>query len=78
MPEVHVSFYDFLHFIITAVFNDFVEAKRKGVLIRNIKDIVLFRLMQFWGSYKGNKKHRELSAQAKFKYFYPNNKENPK
>lgn len=77
MPEVHVSFKDFLHYYFTAVFNDFVEAKRRGVLIRNIKDIVLFRLMQYWGSYKGNQKHRELSAQAKFKYFYPNNKENP-
>lgn len=78
MPEVQVSFIDFVHFYFTAVFNDFIEAKRKGVLIRNSKDIVLFRLMQFWGSYKGNQKHRELSARAKFKYFYPNNKENPK
>lgn len=78
MPEVHVSFKDFLHYLFTAIFNDFVEAKRQGVLLKNIKDIMLFRLMQFWGSYKGNQRHRELSAKAKFKYFYPNNKENPK
>jgi len=78
MPEVHVSFKDFLHYYFTAVFNDFLEAKKQGVLLKNLKDIVLFRLMQFWGSYKGNQRHRELSAQAKFKYFYPNNKENPK
>ena len=58
MPEVHVSFKDFLHYLTTAIFNDFVEAKRKGVFVKNMKDIVLFRLMQFWGSYKGNQKHR--------------------
>lgn len=31
----------------------------------------MFRLMQFWGSYRGNHEHRQLSNKMKEIYFYP-------
>jgi rhamnosyltransferase len=34
-------------------------------------EIVMFRLMQYWGTFRGNREHRRLSAQAKEEYFYP-------
>lgn len=75
MPEVHINFKDFLHYFSSAITNDFAVARKERKLVKNIKDIVMFRLMQYWGSYKGNHEHRKLSAQAKYKYFYPINKE---
>jgi hypothetical protein len=34
-------------------------------------EIVLYRLMQFWGAYSGNHMHRKLSRVKKEAYFYP-------
>ena len=71
MPEVHVTFLDFVRYFASAVVLDSVEAARQQVLARTLKDIVLYRLMQFWGSYRGNHYHRKLSRERKEKYFYP-------
>ncbi len=73
MPEVHINLFDFIIFYSSAVVHDVIEAKRQGVLLNNIKEILLFRLMQYWGSYKGNHEHRKLSAETKKKYFYSKN-----
>jgi glycosyltransferase involved in cell wall biosynthesis len=71
MPEVQITFLDFLRYFSSAVFLDSVEAAHEKVLARTLKDIVLYRLMQFWGSYRGNHFHRKLSRERKEKYFYP-------
>ena len=73
MPEVHINIFDFIAYYISAVAHDLKEVKRKGNLMNNIKDILLFRLMQYWGSYNGNHEHRKLSSEVKKKYFYPKN-----
>lgn len=71
MPEVHMNFFDFINYYVSAITHDVIEAKRQNILFKNFKDILLFRLMQYWGSYKGNHEHRKLSAETKKKYFYP-------
>ena len=71
MPEVHITFLDFMRYFSSAVDLDTVEAAQQKVLARSLKDIVLYRLMQFWGSYRGNHYHRKLSRERKEKYFYP-------
>ena len=71
MPEVHISFIDFVRYFFNGVLWDFrIAAKNKGVIGRS-KEILLYRLMQFWGAYRGNHIHRVLSKKQKEEYFYP-------
>jgi rhamnosyltransferase len=71
MPQVHVSLLDFLRYFASAVVLDMSEALRQGVFLEHARDILMFRLMQFWGSYRGNHEHRKLSREMKEHYFYP-------
>lgn len=71
MPEVHVSFVDFLRYFASAVLLDFGAALQQRRLAGNTGEIVLYRLMQFWGSYRGNHFHRQVSKERKEAYFFP-------
>ncbi len=71
MPEVQISFFDFIRYFSSAVFIDYGEAIRKKALMKNASSIFLFRLMQFWGSYRGNHEHRRFSKRQKEFYFFP-------
>ncbi len=71
-PEIHMTFTDFLRCFVSSCLSDMGVALREKVFFKEIKDIVLFRFLQYWGGYQGNHIHRKLSLQAKRKYFYPN------
>lgn len=71
MPQIHISFVDFLRYYTSAVLLDMGAALQEKVLLKTFPEIVMFRLMQFWGSYRGNHEHRKLSREMKEKYFYP-------
>jgi rhamnosyltransferase len=71
MPQVHVSFVDFIRYFISGVLLDSGAALQERVLIKTIPEILLFRLMQFWGAHRGNHEHRKLSREMKERYFYP-------
>lgn len=71
MPEVHVGFLDFVRYFSSGVIHDFDAAIKEKVLLRRAGEIVAFRWMQFWGTYRGNLEHRELSARQREEYFYP-------
>jgi len=71
LPQVHVSFLDFLRYLLSALMLDFGQALQERVLLRHASEILLFRLMQFWGAYRGNHEHRRLSREMKERYFYP-------
>ena len=70
IPEIKVTFFDFLTFFISSVFFDMVAAKREKKLLKEISNICKFRFMQYWGSYRGNHEHRLLSDKIKHTYFY--------
>ena len=71
MPEVHVGFSDFIRYFVSAVLFDVSEAVQSKRFVRVLPEIIMFRLMQFWGSYRGNHEHRRLSKKMKERYFYP-------
>ena len=71
MPEVHVGFFDFVRYFVGGVAHDFGVAWQEKVLARHAFGIVAFRWMQFWGTYRGNMEHRQLSARQKEEFFYP-------
>tara|TARA_R110002049_G_scaffold88041_1_gene222648 strand:- start:727 stop:1611 length:885 start_codon:yes stop_codon:yes gene_type:complete len=71
MPEVHVNFSDFVRYTLTGIMFDSAAALQDRRFSRSFVEIVLFRTMQYWGTFKGNNEHRRLSRKAKEKYFYP-------
>lgn len=71
LPEVHVRFPDFLRYVFSAVLLDLGSALQEKKLLKVFPEILAFRLMQFWGVYRGNHEHRRLSRQMKERYFYP-------
>jgi rhamnosyltransferase len=71
MPEIHVGVTDFIRYFVSAVCLDFRAALKEKRLRSTAKEIVLYRLMQFWGAYRGNHMHRKLSISRKEKYYYP-------
>lgn len=71
MPEVHVTFSDFVRYVMSAILFDFGAALRQKRFLAEAVEIALYRLMQFWGSYRGNHIHRDISRRRKEAYFYP-------
>ena len=71
MPEVHVSFVDFLRYTAAAILLDFGAALEARRLRKVAMDIMRYRTMQFWGSYRGSHITRQLSHKARENYFYP-------
>lgn len=71
MPDVHVSFLDFVRYFFAGVLFDASQALQDRLLAKHFGEIILFRLMQYWGTYQGNNQHRRLSAARKEAYFYP-------
>jgi glycosyltransferase involved in cell wall biosynthesis len=71
MPEVQVGFRDFLRYVTSAILLDAGAALQQKRLLEVFPEIVLFRLMQYWGTYRGNQDHRKLSRHRKERYYYP-------
>lgn len=71
MPEVHIRLRDFIRYTFAGVLYDWSEALNKRRFWREAGGIVLFRMMQYWGSYRGNNNHRIVSDSRKDRYFYP-------
>ncbi|MCI0504633.1 MAG: glycosyl transferase family 2, partial [Gammaproteobacteria bacterium] len=66
-----VNFVDFIRYFLSSVFFDYGAALQDRVFRKNLKGIFMYRLAQYWGSYRGNHFHRQLSKNRKEKYFYP-------
>jgi glycosyltransferase involved in cell wall biosynthesis len=71
MPEVQVGFIDFLRYYFSAILLDAAAALQDGTLHKHFGEILLFRMMQYWGGYRGNHMHRKLSKRLKERYFFP-------
>ena len=75
MPEVHVGLFDALRYFVSGVVHDFRVAAAERRLLSVASQIVAFRGMQYFGTYRGNLEHRKLSARQREEYFYPSAKE---
>ena len=71
MPEVQVSVLDMLRYIAVAIYLDSVAAFKERKLLKYLKQICYFRINQYFGTYKGNHLHRQLSKGKKEQYYYP-------
>jgi rhamnosyltransferase len=71
MPELHLSLLDVARYIVSSILLDWRSALRTKQFRRAWRDIVKYRGMQYWGSYRGNHEHRKLTHKQKEIYFYP-------
>ncbi|MFD2580808.1 hypothetical protein ACFSTD_24055 [Novosphingobium colocasiae] len=74
MPEVTLGVRDCLRYTAAGILFDFAAALKERCLHREMAGIVMFRAMQYMGTYRGNHLHRELSRASKEKYFFIQNK----
>jgi glycosyltransferase involved in cell wall biosynthesis len=70
MPQLHVSLFDTFRYVATSVLNDWIFSRKESGK-SNLMDIVCYRFSQYWGTYRGNRKHRKLSHSEKERFFYP-------
>lgn len=71
-PEAHFSFRDFCYLTLSNIVSDYIYAFKQNEFWKNITDIPMFRLMQFWGTYKGYRQKGEVSQMLKKRFYYPN------
>lgn len=71
MPEAGLSFFDFLECTARSIAKDSYAALRQGVLLRELPEIVMFRTLQFWGSYRGTSYARMVASMRRKAYFHP-------
>ena len=75
VPHVHFNAYDFIVHLIRSCRKDSVAALKKGVFWSEIKGIVVFRFMQYSGTYKGHNQKGEVSKELKSRFYYPKSAE---
>jgi glycosyltransferase involved in cell wall biosynthesis len=71
MPEVHLGVLDMLRYATSAVLLDVGAALQERKLFKVLGEIIAYRTCQFWGAYRGNHTHRQLSRAAKDRYYFP-------
>ncbi len=71
MPEVYFHFGDFLRYLFAGLLHDFSAALNQRRFWKTAPEIFMFRLMQYWGAYRGHNEHRILSRAQKESYYYP-------
>lgn len=71
MPDLTFSLLDFLRLFLHSAVLDARRALRRGVLLTRLREIIAFRFMQYWGTYRGAHYHRALTRQIKEKFYYP-------
>lgn len=71
-PELHLSLPEALACFTSAVSKDLIAlCKESRFSPGKTSEIVRYRWNQFYGSWLGNRPHRELSAREKIRYFFP-------
>jgi hypothetical protein len=70
-PHEQFRLRDFAQLCVANVLTDYVHAWRDRVLRRNLRSIFVFRLMQFWGTYRGFAQQGSLTSQLKQTFYYP-------
>lgn len=73
-PDEHFHFGDFLRLFLTNVISDYGQALRDGQLRRQWLVILRFRLMQFWGTYRGFAHRTQVTSGLKRTFYYPNHR----
>jgi rhamnosyltransferase len=73
VPEQTFSLFDFVRLATANIISDSFHALHDRVFWESFRSIVLFRSMQFWGTYRGFNTKGDITAQLRQRFYYPNN-----
>ena len=71
LPEGHFSLWDFIRLVGSNLASDYYHALHDKVLLSNLIDIPVFRMLQFWGTYMGFRQSGQISQHMKHAFYYP-------
>lgn len=71
LPRSKFGFKDFLSHWLKKAASDLVQARREGVFLRELGDVILFRLMQYWGTYRGYRYSGKIDTRLHHQFYYP-------
>jgi len=77
-PGSRFSFASFLRLTARNVWSDWVAARREGALTRHLLDVIVFRTMQFWGTYRGYTRHGPITRRLRMRFYYPSETAGPR
>jgi glycosyltransferase involved in cell wall biosynthesis len=72
MPKVHVGFLNFITLFLSNTLADSFNALQKGCFFKEAKNIIIFRFMQFYGTYLGHQQKGTINKDLKNRFYYPN------
>jgi glycosyltransferase involved in cell wall biosynthesis len=70
-PQEHFHLGNLLRLVVSSILSDAWHALHERVLLRRIGEIVWFRWMQFWGTYRGFAHAGAFTRQLKQAFYYP-------
>ena len=70
-PEEKFSFTHFLTLWMSNTFHDYRSALSERTLLKNLVSIPQFRLMQFWGTYRGYNRLEKVTDKLRRRFYYP-------
>jgi glycosyltransferase involved in cell wall biosynthesis len=73
LPKSRFSFWRFLYMWVKSSLSDMIQARREGVLLRHLWSVICFRLMQYWGTFRGYHYAGKINAQLHRTFYYPPN-----
>jgi len=73
-PKIHIGLIDSIKLFAYNIFSDFYIAIKKRCFILEFKSIIVFRFMQFYGTYLGHKQKGAITKELKNRFYYPNTK----
>jgi len=71
LPQEKFSIFDFGRLFISNVIHDSYQAVHDRIFFKEFKNILMFRMMQFWGTYRGFAQRGPVSSKLKEKFYYP-------
>lgn len=71
IQEEQFTFFDFIKLFIGNCSNDLCKAYHQGLFAQEFSSICAFRLMQFWGTYRGFSQKGPVSMSLRRRFYYP-------
>ncbi len=77
-PQERFNLWDFTHLYVANVISDCRHAGRDRLLRRWLVSILLFRLVQFWGTYRGLRQRSPVTERLRETFYYPRTWKDPR
>ena len=70
-PQEQFGFLDFIRLYFSNLIRDSATALRERIFLHESWTIIWFRMMQFWGTYRGYQQSGPLTQELRHTFYYP-------